>query len=151
MIYPQINEPYTPDIEPSLLESTALAVLDHIQLPTTPDMSIVITGDADIQVLNKEFMDIDAPTDVLAFPSDELDLDTGNRYLGDVIISYPRALEQAAINQHTAAQEVQLLVVHGVLHLLGYDHRDATDQAKMWREQGDILLSLQNPRSRLFV
>jgi probable rRNA maturation factor len=150
MIYPQINDPYTQSVDASLLEQAAQAVLDHQKIPTQPDLSIVITNNEDIQALNKEFMDIDAPTDVLSFPSDELDLDTGNRYLGDVIISYPQAEAQSQAEGHTTAEELQLLVVHGVLHLLGYDHADEEQKKQMWSAQSEILAGLNNPLNRSY-
>jgi probable rRNA maturation factor len=78
-------------------------------------------------------------TDVLAFPSEESDPDSGARYLGDVLISIPRAAEQAAVAGHSLEAEAQLLVVHGVLHLLGHDHTVAADKARMWAAQAEIL------------
>ena len=89
MIYLQPNDAYANITPSALLEQTVQVVLDHQGIPSQPDISIVITGNPEIQELNRVFLDIDAPTDVLSFPSDELDPDTGNRYLGDVIISYP--------------------------------------------------------------
>jgi probable rRNA maturation factor len=108
------------------------------------EVTLVITDDAGIQALNRDFLDIDAPTDVLAFSARE---DTGafvvapeaSGYLGDVIVSYPRAAAQAGEQGHPVEQELALLVVHGVLHLLGYDHAEAEEQALMWARQAAIL------------
>jgi probable rRNA maturation factor len=145
MIYPQINDDYTQLIEPSLLEHAAQTTLDQQRIATEPDITIVITGNKEIQALNKEYLDNDAPTDVLSFPSDELDLDTGNRYLGDIIISYPQAEAQAQNGGHTLNAEIELLVVHGVLHLLGHDHAEDAEKAEMWTSQAEVLRLLNNP------
>jgi len=150
MIYLQPDDVYAKLIDSVLFEQTALAVLDHQGIPSQPDLSIVITGNPEIQELNREFLEIDAPTDVLSFPSDEMDPDTGNRYLGDVIISYPQAEAQAQAGGHHVAEEIQLLVVHGILHLLGHDHAGEEQQHEMWTAQAEILAQLNNPLSRLF-
>jgi len=121
-----------------LLERAARAVLDLSGVPDA-DLSLVLTGDSQVQTLNRDFLGMDAPTDVLSFPADESDPETGRRYLGDVIISLARATEQAGERGHTVEAEVQLLVVHGVLHLLGHDHSGADDKSRMWAVQADAL------------
>ncbi len=112
-------------------------------------LSIVITGDAQIQELNRQYRGIDAPTDVLSFSSDEIDPDTSESYLGDVLISYPRAMGQAQAGGHPVADELQLLTVHGVLHLLGYDHDLPAEKERMWAIQAEVLqrlgCSIQGP------
>ena len=85
---------------------------------------------------------MDAPTDVLSFPSGEVDPDTSSLYLGDVVISLPRAQEQASAEGHPLADELQLLVVHGILHLLGYDHEESKDKKRMRDMQDKILKQL---------
>jgi probable rRNA maturation factor len=103
------------------------------------DLTIVLVDDVRIKALNKDFLGRDAPTDVIAFPADEQDPETGRRYLGDVVISLVRAAEQAGERGHAVEAEVQLLVVHGVLHLLGHDHAGAGEKAAMWAAQAEIL------------
>ena len=78
-------------------------------------------------------------TDVLSFPSDEVDPETGSQYLGDIIISIPRAAQQAQVGGHSLEAEVQLLVVHGTLHLLGHDHAEAEEKARMWAAQAEVM------------
>jgi probable rRNA maturation factor len=85
---------------------------------------------------------VDSPTDVLSFSADFEDPDLENRYLGDVVISLPRAIHQAQARGHNTEQELQLLVVHGVLHLLGYDHLTGDDKNQMWSLQDQILNDL---------
>jgi len=106
------------------------------------DISVVLTDDAQLQQLNRDYLGFDAPTDVLSFPASETDPETGARYLGDILISMPRAKLQARAAGHPLESEVQLLVVHGVLHLLGHDHANAEEKSKMWKAQSEILRSL---------
>ncbi len=106
-------------------------------------LSVVVTDDEAVRELNRQFRDVDAPTDVLAFGSgEESDFVTAPEepvYLGDVVISYPRALAQAEEYGHSVDRELALLAVHGVLHLLGYDHVDEAERAEMWARQDEIL------------
>jgi len=103
------------------------------------DLTLVITNDEHMRQLNLQFRNIDSPTDVLAFPSRESDPDTGRRYLGDVLISYPHALAQATTRGHSVQDELALLVIHGVLHLLGFDHTNEANKRRMWAAQNKIL------------
>lgn len=125
-----------------LLKKAAQQTLEHQAIPKPYSMTILMSDDSQLQSLNRDYLKIDAPTDVLSFPSGETDLETGAKYLGDVIISVPRAEQQAKAASHPLEAEVQLLVVHGVLHLLGFDHAAADEKALMWKAQGEILESL---------
>lgn len=127
------------DFPKALLERTARAVLTHQKQSPDADLSIVLTDDARLKRLNRDYLGIDAPTDVLSFPASESDPQTGSPYLGDVLISIPRAKAQARVAGHALEAEVQLLVVHGVLHLLGHDHAEAKEKKKMWKAQAEIL------------
>ena len=126
---------------PELLENAARLVLDLSGAPDA-DLTLVLTGDEQIQALNRDFLGIDAPTDVLSFPADEPDPETGRQYLGDVVFSLPRATEQAAQRGHAVQAELQLLVVHGVLHLLGHDHAEPEEKERMWVAQAEALTRL---------
>jgi probable rRNA maturation factor len=106
------------------------------------DVTILLTDDSQLHEFNRQYLGVDAPTDVLSFPSGETDPETGEMYLGDVIISIPRAQVQATAAGHKLEAEVQLLVVHGVLHLLGYDHAEAKGKARMWAAQDRALNDL---------
>ena len=151
MINTVIAETFIPLVETSKLETAAQAVLQHQQAPLDSDLSIVIEDDVYLHQLNLDFLKIDAPTDVLSFPAgeNEVDPDTDQAYLGDVIISYPRAAEQASAAGHTVLDEMQLLVVHGVLHLLGHDHAEDEEKAVMWSAQREILAALNVKIARL--
>jgi probable rRNA maturation factor len=120
-------------------ETTLLAMAE----PGDPaGLTIVLSDDQQLRALNNEYLGIDAPTDVLAFPADQIDPDTGERYLGDILISLERARLQAEAGGHALADELQLLVVHGMLHLLGYDHGDPDEKERMWSAQADLLHAL---------
>lgn len=88
----------------------------------------LLTNSRALRKLNREFLGHDYPTDVLSFPSDRADS------LGDLAISIERAEAQAGEHGHTRLEEVRILILHGLLHLLGYDHE--TDQGKMARAEG---------------
>jgi probable rRNA maturation factor len=141
MIFIEFDPDVKIDLPRELLESTAAAALRQQAAPDA-DLTLVLTGDARLRALNRDFLHLDAPTDVLSFPSEETDPETGRRYLGDVAISVLRAASQAQAGKHPFEQEVQLLVVHGVLHLLGHDHAGEDEKARMWTAQAAILESL---------
>jgi probable rRNA maturation factor len=140
-----------------LLERAAKAALEHQSASPDSDLTIVLTDDKRIRELNRDYLGIDAPTDVLSFPASEtdgsqidgsqidgsqIDPETGSPYLGDILISLPYAAKSAAQAGHPLEAEVQLLVVHGVLHLLGHDHAKVREKARMWKAQAEILESL---------
>ncbi len=123
------------------------------ELPAGADsvyISLVLTGDAGIAAVNGEYRDIDAPTDVLSFPQHEdimiaaLPPEPGGAplLLGDIVVSLPRAEEQARAYGHSRARELGFLLVHGLLHLLGYDHETSEDAAIMEARQAAVLDSL---------
>ena len=125
--------------ESTLLERAARFALELQPDSADADITIVLTDDRQLHELNRDFLGVDAPTDVLSFPSFEEDPETGASYLGDILISIPRAAQQALAGGHPLEAEVQLLVVHGVLHLLGHDHAEAEEKALMWNEQAKVL------------
>jgi probable rRNA maturation factor len=139
MITLEIIEPYRSKVNSPLLEKTAQAVFDHQLAAPETVVTLVVSDDAQLQQLNRQFLGVDAPTDVLSFPAGYTDPDSGAPYLGDVLISYPRAETQAAAAGHPVENELQLLVVHGLLHLLGHDHLEEDDKAGMWAAQAEIL------------
>ena len=101
-------------------------------------LTIVVTGDAALRRLNRDFAGVDAPTDVLSFEYGD-----PGEYLGDVIISAPRARAQAKRGGHPFIDEMRLLAIHGVLHLLGYDHDTPGRKKRMWAVQAKALRTAQ--------
>jgi probable rRNA maturation factor len=137
----QVAARYLDNIKSALLREAARATLEQQRLQG--DLTIVITGNAQLRALNREFRGVDAPTDVLSFATDDQpQASKQTRYLGDVIISYTQANEQAKVGGHPVEAELQLLVVHGVLHLLGHDHDTRPEKARMWQAQAKILKSI---------
>jgi probable rRNA maturation factor len=100
-------------------------------------LSVLLCGDARMRRLNREFRRVDRPTDVLSFPSEAPDL------LGDVAVDVPYAARQARRRGHPLDREVQLLLAHGVLHLLGHDHE--TDGGEMFRLQRRLVGAVFGP------
>src|SRR3990170_1536309 len=119
MIHFEFDKPYQ-DVDPQLLEKAARATLENQKASQDVDLSIVISGDEKLHQLNLQYLGVDAPTDVLSFPGDFTDPESGVPYLGDVVISYPRVKAQAAAGKHSEQDELHLLVVHSILHLLGH-------------------------------
>ncbi len=126
------------ELDLSLAEQAIAAVLraegDHGPL----EIGVLITDDAHIQALNRDYRNVDAPTDVLSFGDDGpergfVSPTEGPRYLGDIAISYERILIQAADYGHSPARELAYLAAHGTLHLLGYDHERGHDDAAAMR------------------
>jgi probable rRNA maturation factor len=111
--------------------------LGGAQIPCT--LTLAFLGDEQLRDLNQEFRSVSRTTDVLSFPSRTLDPESRIPHLGDVVISVPRAESQAKHGHHGLSQELDLLVVHGVLHLLGFDHDTRPRKARMWRIQIEIL------------
>jgi probable rRNA maturation factor len=147
MIYLQIDESLVTasalaGLDSAVLERAAHQVLGHEGVDTSAEATLVLSDDAQLQDLNRQFLGIDAPTDVLSFPGGETDPDSQALYLGDVIISLSRAQAQAAAGGFALQDELQLLVVHGMLHLLGHDHAEEEEKVKMWVVQTAILESL---------
>jgi probable rRNA maturation factor len=142
MITLQVKRNVRLSVDKALLSRAAQVTLQLTQTTPGSDLGLVIGNDKLIQRLNAKYRQVDEATDVLSFPAGEVDPDTKDIYLGDVVISLPRAEEQASAGGHPVAEELQLLVVHGTLHLLGYDHEEAIDREKMQAQQDQILLEL---------
>jgi len=111
------------------------------------EVSLVFTDSETVRQLNRDYRGVDEPTDVLAFymlPQKGSDSSfalppDGVTRLGEVIISYPQAVEQAREQGHATEKELALLVIHGILHLLGYDHEEAKEEIKMRRRERELL------------
>jgi probable rRNA maturation factor len=142
MIFIENQYDLTPEVLPELAEKAALAALHHQSAPENAELTIVLTDDEQLHALNRDYLGVDAATDVLSFPSEETDPETGSRYLGDILLSVPRAANQAEAAGHDVEAEAQLLVVHGVLHLMGHDHAEPEEKARMWQAQAEILSQL---------
>lgn len=109
-----------------------------LKIPDQTVTVLTLTGDAHLQDYNRRYRGLDEPTDVLAFAAQEKPVDQRfhappgtEHWLGDIVISLPRARQQAREAHHPVNDEVRLLAVHGFLHLLGYDHAEADEEIAM--------------------
>lgn len=136
-------------VDESRLQAAAAAVLAQQAAEPESSLSVVITDDDFVAGLNRQYRGIDAPTDVLSFPADAPPVEDDDEppYLGDLIIAYPYATAQAKREGHVLNDSLALLVVHGTLHLLGYDHDTPENRAKMWAAQETALMALNIPLS----
>jgi len=123
----------------SHIKKAATATLEITGEHKTYALTISIGSDEFLHELNKTYRDTDRPTDVLSFSEDYVIPGTSTIYLGDIAISYPTAVAQAAEAGHAVANELSLLTVHGVLHLLGFDHQDDDQKQEMWALQHQVL------------
>lgn len=132
------------DVDVTRLQQAVTAVLKRHDVAPDSSLSIVITTNEAVQALNKQHRNVDAPTDVLSFPADDLpeEIEDEAPYLGDLLIAYPYAKAQAEREQHPLQDSLVLLVVHGTLHLLGYDHDSPENRAEMWGVQAEVLQEL---------
>ena len=101
------------------------------RLPAQPALTLRVTGDRELRRLNRQFLGEDAVTDVLSFPAGEDAAEPG--YLGDIALSWPAVVRQSAEYRHPVEVEAALLGVHGLLHLLGWDHTTPSEEREMWR------------------
>jgi len=132
------------DLDALLIEAArdaAVKTLHHQNLIPPASLTLLLTGDDRIRQLNRDFLGHDEVTDVLSFPAGEA-WPESERYLGDIAISLPKAQGQATAAGHGIREEVMLLVVHGVLHLLDFDHADEPGLKLMSSVQNGILCSL---------
>ena len=137
-----VKRPYRKFINNDFLVKVATFILEYLSSPAV-DLTISITDDQDIRKLNKQFRNVDSPTDVLSFPSNEIDPQTNRAYIGDVVISFQRAKEQALDFKHSVMKEISILTIHGILHLFQYDHESQDDARKMFLLQDEIMIKLK--------
>ncbi|MCL6634701.1 MAG: rRNA maturation RNase YbeY [Peptococcaceae bacterium] len=131
------------------LAGVARAVLKSEGYGDEAEVSLVFVDDAYIQGLNQQYRGVDGPTDVLSFAMQEGEPMPGEEeeiILGDVVISLQAAERQAREYGHSFRREAAYLTVHGVLHLLGYDHQEEEERRIMRRKEEDVLNSLNVPR-----
>ena len=120
------------------LKATLQAGARLLKVPKESVAVLTLTGDEHLREYNRRYRGVDQPTDVLAFAAQEKPRDQRfqappgtENWLGDIVISLPRARRQAREAKHSMDDEVRLLAVHGLLHLLGYDHGEPDDETQM--------------------
>jgi len=143
------------DSDISLVMSAAVAGLDSEQFDGPDHITVMITGDERIRELNRDFKGEDAVTDVMSFNVEFDEDDSGDEWpdvgdsdevesnrLGDIAISLPQVARQAAENGKSADRELAMLTIHGVLHLLGYDHAEIEEEKIMFGKTDVVLAKL---------
>jgi len=137
------------------VKETVRAVLEEEGLPAGIEVAVYITDDMEMRSINQKYRGVDRTTDVLSFPINDLEkplrdamnegfkpeynMEDGSMALGDIVISLPRAERQAEQYMHSLKREFKFLIIHGMLHLLGYDHMEKRDERVMRDKQKRIL------------
>jgi len=138
----QIDERWAPQVDPARLQRAVTTTLEVEGISGEPGVTVVLVGDEEMIHLHEAYRNEPVTTDVLSFPYDQSEPDPSGEmvgYLGDVVICYPQAARQAEEEGHSTQNELDLLAVHGTLHLLGYDDETANDQLLMWAHQERVL------------
>ena len=140
------------DVDVVELARLARFVMARMRLHPATQMCVRLVDEPTIAALNQRWMDATGPTDVLAFPMDELtpsrpEEEPQEGYLGDLALCPEVAARQAAEHGHAAIDEIRLLTVHGILHLLGYDHAEPDGHATMFGLQARLLAEWQGVRA----
>ena len=132
------------------------AVLKLEKFEGPAEISVTFTDNAGIRELNRQYRDKDIDTDVLSFPMGangvyDVDMETGAKILGDVVISMEKARDQAERFGHSFQREVGYLTAHSVLHLLGYDHIDNLEKVRMREKEELVMEQLGLPASSSYI
>ncbi|MFC1952105.1 rRNA maturation RNase YbeY [Chloroflexota bacterium] len=144
-----IDEGFEGCLEVSWLRSVAERVLVAQETGSEVELGLVITSQERVRQLNRSYRGKDEPTDVLAFSArEEIDAELppfaqppdGVLHLGEVIIAYPQAAVQAEEHRHSVKREIAILIIHGVLHLLGYEH-DKPELERQMKSRETVILS----------
>lgn len=131
------------DFSEDFIKRISERVLDKLQIDKNLKVSVFVTNDCEIQSINKDYRNIDKPTDVLSFPQfDKIEDIMDGALLGDIVISIDTLKKQANENEIDVKREAAFLIIHGFLHLLGYDHIDEGEEEVMYDLQENILKSL---------
>lgn len=142
-----------------IVNTVVLACLDFEKCPYEAEINVIFTDNEGIHAINRDYRQIDAPTDVLSFPlvdyerpadfdhveeaaEDYFNPETGELMLGDIILSVDKITEQADAYGHSRERELAFLVAHSMLHLMGYDHMEEEERHIMEKKQADILEGL---------
>lgn len=147
LITVQVDEQYEDRVDADALHRLAIRVLEAEGRRGPLELGIVVTNDDEVHALNRQYLGHDYKTDVISFGMEDemggevefLTPEERPEYLGDVVISYDRAAEQGPEYGHTVEREVALLMVHGLLHLLGYDDTDDESRARMHARQEELV------------
>ena len=140
----EINNESGLEVDSPGLVRLATFALDQLRIHPQAELSILVVDEDTMSAYHEKYMGESGPTDVLSFPMDELrppgdGEEPPEGLLGDVVLCPTVTSRQAAEHGRTATQEAEYLLVHGILHLLGYDHAEAAEEAEMFALQRDLL------------
>ncbi len=157
-----IDEGLEARLEVTWLQKVAGQVLISEAVSPDAELSLVIAGQERVRQLNRDYLGRDAPTDVIAFsmlPEPTAGAEPGAptfvappdgvSHLGEVIISYPQAVIQAEEHHHPVKKELAILIIHGVLHLLGYDHAEPDQESRMRAREAEILSQVEGGKTAI--
>lgn len=139
-----------------LIRRCCHAVLEVEKFDSSAEISVTFVDNQEIKKLNAQYRDKDSVTDVLSFPMGEngeydVNMETGAKILGDVVISMEKAVEQAKAFGHSLQREVAYLTAHSVLHLLGYDHMENLEKVRMREKEELVMNQLGLPASSSYI
>lgn len=130
-------------VDTEVLEKLVAHAFSHMKVSHETELSIAVVGEAEMERIHIDWMDLPGPTDVMSFPMDELTPGTNDQpatgVLGDIVLCPPVAARQGADAGHSTLDELCLLTTHGILHCLGFDHATAEEEAEMFGIQRTIL------------
>lgn len=149
----EVNNESGVAIDEGELALLARHVLAAMRVHRQAELSVVLVDEPAMEQLNRQWMDETGPTDVLAFPMDELrpggeDDDPQPGLLGDVVLCPQVAKQQARAAGHSSEEELLLLTTHGILHLLGFDHAEPEEEREMFTLQRQLLLTFLSTRGK---
>lgn len=147
----------------TLADQVIIVACEQEQCPYEAEINLTLVGNDNIQEINREYRNIDSPTDVLSFPmqqyacpsdfshvedcvEENFNPDTGELLLGDIVLNVEKVKEQASTYGHSEKREFAFLIVHSMLHLFGYDHETEEERTVMENKQRIILETLDIPR-----
>ena len=136
-------------VRPTTIRRIAQSILKQTGHPTA-ELSLSMVGTTRMRSLNRRYRGRDSPTDVLAFPMERVGKHT-EIFLGDVVICLPIAIRQASRFENTSDQEILRLLIHGILHLLGYDHEQSAQEATRMQRKELLIFKKLSPIPRLLV
>ncbi|HSN95544.1 MAG TPA: rRNA maturation RNase YbeY [Anaerolineaceae bacterium] len=145
MLEISIPNRFRKQISLSGLQNAAEATLLACKRPVSDRIALRISTNRVLKEFNKRYRGMDEATDVLSFENEYDDPENGTHVLGDILISFEKAQEQSSTGGYPVEDELEMLLVHGVLHLCGYDHGEKDAFAKMTHLQDKILTGLGNP------
>lgn len=139
------RQSFRKDLDTKRLQTTSATAFRLLGYQVEPEVTLQVTDDKTIRKFNLHYRDTNEPTDVLSFENSFIDPESGETYLGDILISCETAKRQAETRGLDLMAELEMLLVHGILHLTGMDHAETSDWEDMSTLQDTILAELNNP------